>query len=107
MFGVGGVVLESDNLVPGAMVVRADGAVIIAGLRNFATLGYSVGIARWDAEGVVRDANDALLRLAGLGREDVAEGRLRWDALQIAAPRPSTRRSRASTTRMPRSPCRR
>ncbi len=45
-----------------------------------------LGIARWDAEGVVRDANDALLRLSGWTREDVAAGNVRWDALQVADP---------------------
>ncbi len=45
-----------------------------------------LGIARWDSEGVVRDANDALLRLSGWTREDVAAGKVRWDALQVEDP---------------------
>ena len=40
-----------------------------------------LGILTWDADGVVVDANDAFLALAGYGREDVAHGRLRWDVL--------------------------
>jgi PAS domain S-box-containing protein len=42
-----------------------------------------LGIVNWDASGVVLDANDAFLRLAGWEREDVAAGRLRWDALVV------------------------
>jgi PAS domain S-box-containing protein len=42
-----------------------------------------LGIVNWDASGVVLDANDAFLRLAGWEREDVAAGRLRWDALAV------------------------
>ncbi|HEX9051056.1 MAG TPA: response regulator [Anaeromyxobacter sp.] len=49
-----------------------------------------LGIARWDADGVVRDANDALLRLSGWTREDVAAGSVRWDALQVADPAAAT-----------------
>jgi PAS domain S-box-containing protein len=49
-----------------------------------------LGIARWDSEGVVRDANDALLRLSGWTREDVAAGKVRWDALQVEDPAGAT-----------------
>jgi signal transduction histidine kinase len=45
-----------------------------------------LGILRWGPDGIVSDANDALLRLSGWGREDVAAGRVRRDALVVPAP---------------------
>jgi PAS domain S-box-containing protein len=45
-----------------------------------------LGIVNWDASGVVLDANDAFLRLGGWAREDVADGRLRWEALAVPDP---------------------
>lgn len=32
----------------------------------------------WTADGSIPDANDALLRITGYGRDDVARGRVRW-----------------------------
>ena len=37
-----------------------------------------VGIAIWDLNGSVLDANDAFLRMLGYEREDIVSGRLRW-----------------------------
>jgi PAS domain S-box-containing protein len=43
-----------------------------------------VGIFFADAEGKVREANDAFLKLTGFDREDLRQGRLSWDALMPA-----------------------
>jgi PAS domain S-box-containing protein len=40
-----------------------------------------IGIARCDFSGRVLDANDVLLRILGVTRDDLAAGRVRWDAL--------------------------
>ena len=40
-----------------------------------------VGIFIWDFEGRILEANDALLRMVGYEREDLASGRLRWTDL--------------------------
>jgi PAS domain S-box-containing protein len=40
-----------------------------------------MGIGFPDPTGVIQDCNDALLRIVGYTREDVAAGRLRWDAM--------------------------
>jgi PAS domain S-box-containing protein len=41
----------------------------------------TVGILFFDIEGAITDANDAFLRMAGLSREDIEAGRVRWDEL--------------------------
>jgi PAS domain S-box-containing protein len=43
-----------------------------------------VGIAMWNLEGVITDANDAFLRMVQYDREDVASGRVRWTDLTPA-----------------------
>jgi len=43
-----------------------------------------VGIFIWDFDGTILEANDALLRMAGYEREDLASGRLRWTDLAAA-----------------------
>ena len=40
-----------------------------------------VGITISDVGGRIMDANDALLQLVGYTREDLRQGRLRWDDL--------------------------
>ena len=37
-----------------------------------------IGIFFWDIDGRIIDANEAFLRIAGYGRDDVVSGRLRW-----------------------------
>lgn len=37
-----------------------------------------VGIVMWNLEGAITEANDAFLRMAQYGREDLASGRVRW-----------------------------
>lgn len=43
--------------------------------------GSPVGVVRADAGGRVQDANDAFLRIVGMTRADLANGRVRWDDL--------------------------
>jgi PAS domain S-box-containing protein len=52
-----------------------------------------IGIIVVDLEGAVLEANDHFLRLVGRRREDVASGRLRWDAITPDAWRAADRRS--------------
>jgi PAS domain S-box-containing protein len=40
-----------------------------------------IGITLGELDGRILDANDALLRMVGYTRHDLAEGRLRWDAM--------------------------
>jgi PAS domain S-box-containing protein len=40
-----------------------------------------IGVLRGDVHGRIHDANDALLRLIGRSREELAAGELRWDGL--------------------------
>ncbi|MCF4996841.1 AAA family ATPase [Pseudomonas syringae] len=40
-----------------------------------------IGILVWDANGDIREANDAFLRMVGYEREDLVSGRLRWKDL--------------------------
>jgi PAS domain S-box-containing protein len=42
-----------------------------------------VGIFIWDLNGVILEANDALLRMVGYEREDLDSGRLRWADLSV------------------------
>jgi PAS domain S-box-containing protein len=41
----------------------------------------TVGVIFFKAEGQITEANDAFLRMSGYGREDLAEGLLRWDVM--------------------------
>jgi PAS domain S-box-containing protein len=41
----------------------------------------TVGVLFFDTEGAVTYANDAFLEMAGLTRDDIAAGRVRWDGL--------------------------
>ncbi|MBV9490796.1 MAG: PAS domain S-box protein, partial [Verrucomicrobia bacterium] len=41
----------------------------------------AVGIIFFQADGRVTDANEAFLRMSGYGREDLAQGRVRWDVM--------------------------
>jgi uncharacterized delta-60 repeat protein len=50
-FGVGGFVLEPDDLFPAAMVVRDDGAVIIAGGHTTPETANTLAVARYDDHG--------------------------------------------------------
>ncbi len=43
-----------------------------------------VGIFIWDLDGTIVEGNDALLRMVGYEREDLASGRLRWTELSAA-----------------------
>jgi PAS domain S-box-containing protein len=43
-----------------------------------------IGIFIWDLDGTILEANDALLRMAGYGHEDLVSGRLRWTDLSAA-----------------------
>jgi len=40
-----------------------------------------VGIAIWDLDGLILEANDAFLRIVGYDRDDLQSGRLRWTDL--------------------------
>lgn len=40
-----------------------------------------VGILFWNSEGGIYEANDALLHMVGYTRQDLAAGRVRWDAM--------------------------
>jgi PAS domain S-box-containing protein len=40
-----------------------------------------LGVCFWKSDGQIVDANDAFLRIAGLTREDLEAGRVRWDDL--------------------------
>ncbi|WP_157269976.1 hybrid sensor histidine kinase/response regulator [Azohydromonas aeria] len=40
-----------------------------------------IGLVTGDATGRIHEANDAFLRLVGMTREDLRQGRVRWDAL--------------------------
>jgi PAS domain S-box-containing protein len=42
-----------------------------------------VPLAYWNADGHVTDANDAYLRLVGYSREDLRNGRIRWDRMTL------------------------
>ncbi len=43
-----------------------------------------VGVAIWDLEGRIEEANDAFLKMLGYDRDDLSSGRLRWDDLTPA-----------------------
>ena len=49
----GGLVLGPNGMFPTAMVVRADGAVILAGPRTFDAVGYTFAVVRYDNAGVL------------------------------------------------------
>ena len=43
-----------------------------------------VGVAIWDLEGRIEEANDAFLTMLGYDRDDLSSGRMRWDDLTPA-----------------------
>jgi PAS domain S-box-containing protein len=53
----------------------------------------TVGVLLFGPEGEILEANDAFLRMGGWTREDVCEGRLRWNELTPAEWQPVTRRA--------------
>jgi PAS domain S-box-containing protein len=54
-----------------------------------------IGIFVWDAEGRIREANDAFLHMVGYDRGDLASGRMRWTDLTPAEWRERDERARA------------
>lgn len=52
----------------------------------------TVGVLFFDTEGHITDANPAFLRMSGFSREDIAEGRVRWDELTPPEWMPATLR---------------
>ena len=52
-----------------------------------------VGVAIWDLEGRIEEANDAFLKMLGYDRDDLSSGRMRWDDLTPADWRAVSRRA--------------
>lgn len=52
-----------------------------------------IGIIFWSADGVVVDANDAFLKIAGYTRDDLLEGRVSWRAMTPAEYREADERA--------------
>jgi PAS domain S-box-containing protein len=53
----------------------------------------TVGVLFFTVDGQITHANDAFLRMAGYGRDDVAAGRVRWDELTPPEWMPQSRRA--------------
>jgi PAS domain S-box-containing protein len=68
---------------------EADSGVQHLNLRRLVDSG-TIGIFRWNADGRIIDANEAFLRIAGYGRDDLILGRLRWAELAPAEWRGAT-----------------
>ena len=52
-----------------------------------------VGVAIWELEGRIEEANDAFLKMLGYDRDDLSSGRMRWDDLTPADWRAVSRRA--------------
>jgi two-component system, sensor histidine kinase and response regulator len=52
-----------------------------------------IGVMVADLDGRILDANDAFLRIVGYTRDDIASGRLRWDAITPLEHRPADGRA--------------
>jgi PAS domain S-box-containing protein len=52
-----------------------------------------VGVAIWELEGRIEEANDAFLKMLGYDRDDLSSGRMRWDDLIPADWRAASRRA--------------